>query len=888
MSNRFRVFLLFIVLVFPAFIFAQTREEISLEIQRLYEQIEFLESQLVAIQSSEVQNTVADQEVASGDYCPNITHNLYFGISDNSSGGDVTRLQKYLAQDSSVYPESIISGYYGILTEVAVKKWQCKHDVVCSGTASSMGYGVFGPSSRNKLNELCGVTSTSYQEEPESAQRSSSSESATSSVGTTRAATLSEFWAGKAYLGESEYIPFSGTPSGGISANYLEGGVAYVDNGNGKIYAYFRQGKEVTSGVNSYAMFMAISQDKGKTFQAVGNPVVGYDKVASLGYVSVLDSDVVKRSDGYYMVSEIARSSDCGPSSAIFYSKDGVNNWESKGVLACVPLSNWGSNTMGSASVPNIVETPSGQWYLQWSNLFGADRIVTKHQAKFDMSNVFKRITNNTNIGQLTHPSAGSWNDRNYDTGDVIYENGYYYMFYIGARHFTLQGENGFGLARTANVNDVNSWEQFNKNPFLTGVRSNNASLLDFRHYPEIIKIDGAYYLYYNYFCGKERRQNGQCELGNYNAKVFRQKILFNGSTIPSKPTCSLTATPSSINSGGSSTLSWSASNATSATLSGISSVNPSSGSKVVSPTVTTTYTLNVSGAGGLNSCSATVTVSPTVNTKPTCSLTATPSSISSGGTSTLVLTTSNVTSVSLTPYMYIVSGSLTASGGTMVVDPDSTINYTINVSGPNGSGSCSATVTVSSVCQPNCSCAANTCVGSTCTNSCGTGTCSGTKVCTVAQSVSSFSLVNADTEKIISTLSSGATINIATTKNLNIIANTNPATVGSVKLYLDGVYKRTENGAPYSFPGDVSGDYLSWTPTVGTHTIKAVPYTGSNGTGTAGTAKEVSFNVVNNPKSAYIISTNRSLYMSTSQMANVLELAKDLLNKTLQLLNKN
>jgi PKD repeat protein len=38
-----------------------------------------------------------------------------------------------------------VTGYYGVLTEAAVRKFQCKNQIVCDGTPESTGYGVVGP-----------------------------------------------------------------------------------------------------------------------------------------------------------------------------------------------------------------------------------------------------------------------------------------------------------------------------------------------------------------------------------------------------------------------------------------------------------------------------------------------------------------------------------------------------------------------------------------------------------------------------------------------------------------------------------------------------------------------------------------------------------------------
>jgi len=71
----------------------------------------------------------------------------------------------------------------------------------------------------------------------------------------------------------------------------------------------------------------------------------------------------------------------------------------------------------------------------------------------------------------------------------------------------------------------------------------------------------------------------------------------------------SFSASPSSITSGGSSTLSWSCSNTTSVAISGVSGTFGASGSTTVYPTSTTTYTLTATGSGGTATASTTVTV---------------------------------------------------------------------------------------------------------------------------------------------------------------------------------------------------------------------------------------------------------------------------------------
>ena len=119
-------------------------------------------------------------------------------------------------------------------------------------------------------------------------------------------------------------------------------------------------------------------------------------------------------------------------------------------------------------------------------------------------------------------------------------------------------------------------------------------------------------------------------------------------------------------------------------------------------------------------------------------------------------------------------------------------------------------------------------------------------------QSVVSFTLINADTDSPIpgyDPLPNGATLNLATlpTRRLNIRANTAPSTVGSVRFgYDSNANYRIENGNPYELASDSAGyNYTAWTPSLGTHSVTATPYTQASAGGTRGTAKTQSFTVV-------------------------------------------
>jgi hypothetical protein len=79
------------------------------------------------------------------------THNLQLG----DSGEDVTQLQILLkAQGKDIYPEGLVSGYFGNLTKLAIQRFQKKYGIASSGNEWTTGYGMVGPKTRLKLNEL--------------------------------------------------------------------------------------------------------------------------------------------------------------------------------------------------------------------------------------------------------------------------------------------------------------------------------------------------------------------------------------------------------------------------------------------------------------------------------------------------------------------------------------------------------------------------------------------------------------------------------------------------------------------------------------------------------------------------------------------------------------
>ncbi len=87
---------------------------------------------------------------------------------------DVKKLQEFLRQDLQLYPEGLVTGYFGPLTQAAVKRFQAKYGLPQVGRV--------GPLTRSKLNEIFGKEKPSAQPQPSVTPQ----EPATSPFGITR------------------------------------------------------------------------------------------------------------------------------------------------------------------------------------------------------------------------------------------------------------------------------------------------------------------------------------------------------------------------------------------------------------------------------------------------------------------------------------------------------------------------------------------------------------------------------------------------------------------------------------------------------------------------------------------------------------------------------
>ena len=90
---------------------------------------------------------------STGNGCAVLSNTLRIGSTDQTTEGEVSRLQAFLGKDKSIYPEDAVTGYFGSSTLAAVQRWQAAQGIVSSGSPESTGYGNVGPLTREDMNK---------------------------------------------------------------------------------------------------------------------------------------------------------------------------------------------------------------------------------------------------------------------------------------------------------------------------------------------------------------------------------------------------------------------------------------------------------------------------------------------------------------------------------------------------------------------------------------------------------------------------------------------------------------------------------------------------------------------------------------------------------------
>jgi hypothetical protein len=176
------------------------------------------------------------------------------------------------------------------------------------------------------------------------------------------------------------------------------------------------------------------------------------------------------------------------------------------------------------------------------------------------------------------------------------------------------------------------------------------------------------------------------------------------GAAISSEaPTTTLTANPSTIISGNSTSLHWESTGATQCTSDDFTTNNLTTGDVTVSPTTDTTYLIACTGDGGSVPDDATVTVT---SPAPGVTLTATPGTVPYNGSSTLTWSSTNADTCSSTDFA--TGGATSNSVGVSTGALTTNTTYTISCLGPGGSISDFKTVTVNAPAVPTVTLSAN------------------------------------------------------------------------------------------------------------------------------------------------------------------------------------
>ena len=144
-KHRSVVFSLLLFLLPIAAVFAQTintppvSSDLQALIHQLQEQIKTLQARIFELETN---LAVQKEELKELKIELRISRSLYKGVE----GDDVKELQEFLKQFPDIYPEGLVTGFFGSLTEAAVRRFQEKNDIETIG--------IVGPKTLSRINEL--------------------------------------------------------------------------------------------------------------------------------------------------------------------------------------------------------------------------------------------------------------------------------------------------------------------------------------------------------------------------------------------------------------------------------------------------------------------------------------------------------------------------------------------------------------------------------------------------------------------------------------------------------------------------------------------------------------------------------------------------------------
>ncbi len=229
----------FVLAISPTFALAQTTS-VQSQIAALLAELQQLQAQIAQLQG---------QTGSTSTSCVNLSYDLYGGVTDSMTQGQVTQLQQFLGVNAT--------GYFGPLTEQAVQNWQSSNGVVSSGSPDTTGYGYVGPKTRVAMG--CGSNITSSN-----ASAASNNTVTTSSQSTNTTTPACSITASPNPASSGQAVTLNWTSQNAVSAQW-------VPDTSGKDDVAVPTGTPSTSGAASV------------TASVIGNPSVTLEVFAANG-----------------------------------------------------------------------------------------------------------------------------------------------------------------------------------------------------------------------------------------------------------------------------------------------------------------------------------------------------------------------------------------------------------------------------------------------------------------------------------------------------------------------------------------------------------------------------------------------------------------------------
>src|SRR3989344_5301597 len=155
-EKRAITFLVTFLIACPLVSLALTADELKTQLEEMVGRLTAMKEELQRAQGNTVSSTPAPVLP-----CLSLGRTLQTGVR----GEDVSKLQEFLIAGGYL-AKGNVTGYFGVLTGAAVRKWQSERGVVSSGDAASTGFGIVGPKTRAAILASCTPRSSHANSSP--------------------------------------------------------------------------------------------------------------------------------------------------------------------------------------------------------------------------------------------------------------------------------------------------------------------------------------------------------------------------------------------------------------------------------------------------------------------------------------------------------------------------------------------------------------------------------------------------------------------------------------------------------------------------------------------------------------------------------------------------